>query len=166
MTIPLARGAAFDPDLDLLFERVIDIAPHRVWDAWTRPEQVVRWFTPAPWTTAECTIELHPGGAFRTLMRSPEGQEVTNTGCYLELVPGERLVWTTALGPGFRPVAVPAPGFVVTATIALAAEAGGTRYTATVRHADAASRQRHEAMGFQDGWGKALDQLVAMAKSL
>ena len=42
--------------------------------------------------------------------------------------------------------------------------AGGTRYHAVARHADAETCQRHAAMGFHEGWGKALDQLVAMVK--
>jgi uncharacterized protein YndB with AHSA1/START domain len=41
----------------------------------------------------------------------------------------------------------------------------GTRYVATVRHNSAADRKRHEEMGFFEGWGKALDQLVALAKT-
>jgi uncharacterized protein YndB with AHSA1/START domain len=42
----------------------------------------------------------------------------------------------------------------------------GTRYTAMAIHRDEAGRKRHEEMGFHDGWGKALDQLVAHAKRM
>ena len=44
-----------------------------------------------------------PGGVFRTVMRGPDGEEGGGAGCYLEVVEGVRLVWTSALGPGFRP---------------------------------------------------------------
>jgi uncharacterized protein YndB with AHSA1/START domain len=64
-----------DPRLDLLLQRVVDVPPELVWAAWTKPEHVKKWFTPAPWTTVDCEIDLRPGGIFRTVMRSPEGQE-------------------------------------------------------------------------------------------
>jgi len=151
-----------DPRLDLVLERVVDVPPNLVWMAWTKPEHVSRWFTPAPWTVADCEIDLRPGGIFRTVMRSPDGKEFPNVGCYLEVVPIERLVWTDALLPGYRPSQTP----FFTAVISLEPQGTGTRYTATAIHRDEAGRQRHEEMGFREGWGKALDQLVAHARSL
>ena len=92
-----------NPELDLMFERVIDVPRELVWAAWTTPEQLKKWFTPAPWKTVDCEIDLRPGGIFSTMMRSPEGQEFPNLGCYLEVIKNERLVWTNALEPNFRP---------------------------------------------------------------
>jgi uncharacterized protein YndB with AHSA1/START domain len=43
---------------------------------------------------------------------------------------------------------------------------GGTLYRGLALHADAQARNRHEAMGFHDGWGRATDQLVALARTL
>jgi uncharacterized protein YndB with AHSA1/START domain len=153
-----------DPLLDLVLTRIIDVPKEQAWSAWTVPEQLVKWFTPAPWTTVSCELDLRPGGIFRTVMRSPEGKEFSHLGCYLEVVRKERLVWTNALGPTFRP-AVPTTGVpLFTALIAFESHGRGTRYTALVMHKDPESRAQHEAMGFHDGWGKALDQLVAAAK--
>ena len=76
-----------DPKLDLVLERVIDVPPELVWAAWTKPEHVVKWFTPAPWTTVKCEIDLRVGGAFKSVMRSPEGQEYPNVGCYSRSFP-------------------------------------------------------------------------------
>ncbi|GJI93712.1 hypothetical protein RugamoR57_04300 [Duganella caerulea] len=45
-----------------------------------------------------------------------------------------------------------------------AAQRGGTRYIACARHKDEATVEAHKQMGFQDGWGKALDQLIAHMK--
>ena len=64
-----------DPKLDQVLERVVDVPPSLVWAAWTNPEQVKKWFAPAPWQTVDCEIDLRPGGVFRTVMRSPEGKE-------------------------------------------------------------------------------------------
>lgn len=160
------KDSQFDPKLDMVLERVVDVPRELVWKAWTVPEHLMPWFCPLPWKTVECEIDLRPGGIFRTVMQSPEGQKFPGTGCYLEVVKNERLTWTSSLGPGFRPNNVPKEAFAFTATIALAAEGGGTRYTALVKHGDEESMKKHEAMGFHDGWGKALDQLVAMAKTM
>lgn len=159
-----------DPRLDLVIERVIDVPRARVWEAWTNPEQLKKWFTPEPWKTVDCEIDLRPGGAFRTVMQSPEGQKFPNEGCFLEIIENTRLVWTSALLPGFRPANLTAaPGhecaeLAMTAIILLESQGNKTKYTAIALHADPESRQRHADMGFHEGWGKALDQLVAHVK--
>ncbi|MGQ2966138.1 SRPBCC family protein [Methylophilus sp.] len=162
---------AFNPELDLILEREVDASPAELWQAWTTPEHLKQWFCPQPWKTVECEIELKPGGRFYTVMQSPEGQQFPNTGCYLEIIPGQKLSWTNALQPGFRPVNSPelSPGhecaeLLMTASITLQASAKGTRYTALVQHPNTASKQRHEAMGFEAGWSAVLDQLVAAIK--
>jgi uncharacterized protein YndB with AHSA1/START domain len=160
-----SASAKDDGRLDLVLTRVVKVPRVLIWKAWTEPEHLVKWFTPAPWKTVSCEIDLKPGGIFRAVMRSPEGKESNEPpGCYLEVVPPERLVWTSALGPGFRPVANPFLSF--TAILTFEEVPGGTRYTARVLHKDEADRQRHADMGFAEGWGKALDQLVAIADQI
>jgi uncharacterized protein YndB with AHSA1/START domain len=160
-----------DPKLDLVFERVVDVAPALVWAAWTTPEHIKHWFTPAPWKTVDCEIDLRPGGIFRTVMRSPEGQEFPNLGCYLEIVSNKKLVWTNALAPGFRPAtssdtaAAGCGPFVFTAVISFEPHVKGTKYSALVMHSEEEGRRKHEEMGFHEGWGIALDQLVAHMKN-
>jgi uncharacterized protein YndB with AHSA1/START domain len=164
MKKPVTPSAVLKPDprLDLVLERVIDVPRELVWAPWTKPEHVSQWFTPKPWTVADCEIDLRPGGIFRTVMRSPEGKEFPNVGCYLEVIPNERLIWTDALLPGYRPAENP----FMTAIIALEARGNGTRYTATAIHCDEAARKKHEEMGFHQGWATALDQLVAHVKTM
>ncbi|BBE50377.1 activator of Hsp90 ATPase 1 family protein [Ferriphaselus amnicola] len=158
-----------DPKLDLTFERVVDVPKELIWKVWTQPEHLMPWFCPLPWRTIACEIDLQPGGLFRTVMRSPEGQEFPNVGCFLETIENERLTWTNALLPAFRPVthkAGESVDFLFTATIQLATHGTGTRYTATVRHGDEAGCRQHAEMGFHEGWGVALNQLVAYARTL
>jgi uncharacterized protein YndB with AHSA1/START domain len=165
MTLP--AGFVPDPDTDLVLEREIDVPPSAVWAAWTEPERLKQWFTPRPWTTPECEIDLRPGGVFRTVMRGPDGEEGGGSGCYLDVVPEERLIWTGALGAGFRPNPKEAMAIdmTFTAIISLVPTTTGTRYTAAVMHADSAGARQHEDMGFHDGWGAALDQLVEHIRS-
>ena len=151
-----------DPRLDLVLERVVDVPPEAVFAAWTRPEEVVKWFTPRPWTTTHCEIDLRPGGTFRTIMRGPEGQEHDNVGCFLDVVENRRLVFTDALGPGWRPKSEP---FMTAVVLFEPHGDGGTKYTAIAMHADEGTRKRHEEMGFHTGWGAALDQLVEHVKA-
>lgn len=162
---------AIDPELDLMFERIVAVPPEKVWAAWTRPELLVQWFTPAPWKTVECQIDPRPGGIFRTVMASPEGEVFpASDGCVLEAVENRCLVWTSVLGPGFRPAA-PALGakecdeLPFTAIINIEPHEGGTRYTAIAMHLDPDGRQRHADMGFEEGWGTAFEQLVALVKN-
>lgn len=156
-------------DFDLNFQRIVPVEPGDIWRCWTRPEHLMPWFCPLPWKTVECEIDLVPGGVFRTVMLSPEGQRFLNLGTFLEIVPNRRLVWTNALEPGFRPSALlsetPCEGFAFTAIIALEAVDAGTKYSARVLHADEAGMKQHEAMGFEQGWGKALDQMVTYIQS-
>ena len=156
------QADSFDPRLDLVLERVIEVPPSLVWRAWTEPEHIKQWFTPKPWKTVECEIDLRPGGIFRTVMQSPEGENHDNVGCCLEVVPNKKLVFTECLGPGFRP----RDGGLMTAIVLIEPSGSGTRYVACALHKDEADRKKHEDMGFHQGWGAALDQLVAFAKTL
>ena len=171
---------------DLTFQRVVPVTAAQLWQGWTHAPTLMKWFTPAPWKTIDAEIDPRPGGIFRTVMRGPNGEtEGGGVGCVLEAVPNERFVWTTALGPGFRPNAVPEGGFHFTGIIELLPASGvgghatanaaggpatanaagassGTLYRATGRHATKADAEQHAAMGFEVGWGMALDQLVAL----
>lgn len=156
MTSPLFQFIP-DPALDLVLEREIDVPVQLVWEAWTSPESIREWFCPKPWSVSSCEIDLRPGGRFNTVMRSPEGEEFPNSGCYLEVVPNTRLVFTDTLLPGFRPA--PKPFF--TAALLLEPTATGTRYTAIAIHGNEETRRQHEEMGFHEGWNTVVDQLVA-----
>ncbi|MEO3387240.1 SRPBCC family protein [Mesorhizobium sp. CAU 1741] len=150
-----------DPALDLVLEREIDVPVDLVWKAWTTPAHLKEWFVPKPWTVTACEIDLRPGGRFSTTMRSPEGQEFPNEGCYLEVVPNERLVFTDTLLPGFRPA--PEPFF--TAVLELTRQGEGTRYKAIAIHGNQDTRKKHEEMGFHDGWSTVVDQMVEHIKA-
>jgi uncharacterized protein YndB with AHSA1/START domain len=158
MTSPLGKT---DPKLDLVLEREIDVPVELVWEAWTTPESIKHWFVPKPWTIVSCEIDLRPGGVFKSVMRSPEGQEFENVGCYLDIVPQRRMIFTDTLLPGFRPA--PKPFF--TAALLLEPNGSGTRYTAIAVHGSEETRKQHEEMGLHDGWGTVADQMVAHIKA-
>ncbi len=150
-----------DPKLDLVLERDIDVPVEAVWKAWTTPSSLREWFVPKPWSITVCEMDVRPGGLFSTTMRSPEGEEFPNVGCYLEVVPNERLVFTDTLLAGYRPS--PKPFF--TAVLELSPAGEGTRYRAVAIHGNEDNRKNHEEMGFHEGWGIVVDQMVAHIKA-
>ena len=147
---------------ELVLVREIDVPAEKLYAGWTQPDLLVHWFTPEPWTTTACEIDLRPGGTCKTTMRSPEGEEFPNVGLYLEVVPNEKLVFTDAYLPGWEPN----PNAFFTAIVTFENEGGKTRYTARALHWNAADREHHEKMGFHEGWGKAADQLEELVSRI
>ena len=83
-------------DRTLSITRTFAAPRELVFKVWTQPEHVVRWWGPKGFTTPSSTMEVRPGGAYRTVIRSPEGKEHVMRGVYREVVPPERLVMTFA----------------------------------------------------------------------
>lgn len=150
-------------DLDLVISRLLAVPRDLVWRAWSDTAELEKWFCPKPWRAEFPEFDMCPGGAFFTRMFGPDGEQHDWPGCFLDVVPRERIVLTSVLGADWRPL--PPPMIAHTAYITMTDEAGGTRYTAQVLHADKESRDQHDAMGFQDGWGTVISQLEEVAKT-
>ncbi len=159
----MSESIKIDPKLDLVFERTSGLTPEQIWKGWTDPQTLMKWFCPGPWRVTDCRIDLKLGGEFYNVMKGPNGEKMQNDGCYLEVIPNQKLVWTGMLSKGFRPTAPDSSGFPFVATILISKTDQGTSYKAIVAHADVEGRSQHEQMGFHEGWGKAFDQLVALA---
>jgi uncharacterized protein YndB with AHSA1/START domain len=158
-------------ELDLVLERTLNGPRDLVWRAWTDPALLKQWFAPRPYMISELEMDLKPGGIFRIRMTGPDGFDTGhgNAGCVLEVVEGEKLSWTSALGPQYRPAQMGegCESFPMTAIVTLAdAGNGKTLYRAVALHKDQADRDQHEAMGFQDGWGTCASQLEELAADL
>jgi uncharacterized protein YndB with AHSA1/START domain len=67
----------------------------------TKPEHLKEWYMPKPWgRVSNAEMDLTPGGNVSIEIVVGEGPEVSNLGCILEVIPMERLVWTSTLFPG------------------------------------------------------------------
>lgn len=148
---------------DLVLSRVLDAPRDKLWRCWTEPELLKQWFCPKPWFVSDARIDLRQGGEFFTLMNGPNGEQFGEPGVFLDVVENERLVFTDAFRPGWRPSA---RAFMTAEVSFEDAGVGRTRYTARAMHWNAQARKEHEEMGFHDGWNKAADQLKALAKTL
>ena len=151
-----------DPRTDLSFTRVLAAPRHVLWTCWTTPEHIKKFFVPKPHEVTDCDIDLRVGGRFNTTFRV-DGNEMRNEGIYLEVIDGEKLVFTDAYTEGWKPAPDP---FMTAIVLFEDHDDGGTRYTAIARHRSAEARKAHEDMGFFDGWGTAADQLDAYARTL
>lgn len=151
-------------DLDLGIDRIIRAPRTAVWDAWTDPAHLARWWVPAPTRCRVQRLDVRPGGAFVTLVSDDGAAFVPHLdACFLVVEPGERIVFTTAVDSAWRP-ASPAP-VAMTAEIVLRDHPMGTDYRVVVRHGDPAARARHAELGFTDGWGSTTGQLAALVES-
>lgn len=156
----MSKEFTFDPKLDFAIERFIDAPPRIVWEALTKPEHVKEWYMPKAWgRVARAEMDVRPAGVFSIDIAVGEGQEVPNLGCFLEVVPLQRLVWTSMLFPGYRPAVF--DDIPITAVVTMEASGTGTRYVFTALHRNEADLDANKSSGFYQGTEIAIDQLVA-----
>ncbi len=149
--------------LDVLITRTLSAPRSAVWRAWAEPEYLARWWCPRPWMAEVLDFEFRSGGAFELMMRGPDDEEIYNPGLFLDVVPENRIVFTSVLSKGWRPAG---PLLPMTAVITMEEDGDTTTYKAKVMHETSEDRQRHEDMGFRDGWETCIDQLEELAIQL
>lgn len=152
---------AFDPERDLTITRIIKAPRARLWQAWTDPAQLARWFLPEPLVLRVDRLEVRPGGALLTAM-SKDGKAFTPhiDGMFLAAEEGRQLVYTNVVTSTGRP----APDGFVTAIISFSDHPEGTDYTAHAMHRSEADRNQHLEWGFMDGWGTVAAQLARLVE--
>jgi uncharacterized protein YndB with AHSA1/START domain len=142
-----------DVDVDtatVRLERTYDAPAEAVFDAWTNPEVLRRWWGAGPdWTTPVADVDLRVGGSYRLSMQSPDsGDLLTVYGEYREIERPARLVYSWAwVGTG------PYAGHE--SVVAVDFRADGDRTTVVIEHSgllDEQSRAAHTR-----GWNAALD---------
>jgi uncharacterized protein YndB with AHSA1/START domain len=148
-----------DPKLDFAIERFIAAPARLVWEALTKPEHLKEWYMPKAWgRVARAELDLRPGGVIRIDIATGDGREVPNLGCVLDVVPMERLVWTSMLFPDYRPAVF--DDIPITAIMTMESVGTGTRYVFTALHRDEADFETNKTSGFYQGTEIAVDQLV------
>jgi uncharacterized protein YndB with AHSA1/START domain len=151
-----------DTELDLTVARIIEAPRSAVWDAWADPASFEQWWVPAPEVCRVRDMDLRPGGSFRTEISTDGGEFGPHlAGCFLAVDERERIVFTDALVAGWRP----ADASFMTAVITMKDHRDGTEYTATAMHRNSTDRDRHEELGFHDGWGAVTRQLAELVES-
>ncbi len=134
----------------LTLRRRLKASPAKVFAAWTDPEKIMRWMSPAEFKTPEAQSDARVGGRYRVVMLSPDGEKNAVSGVYREVVANEKLVFTWAwdAAPGDQ-------AYESLVTVQFKPDAGGTLLTLTHEQLfDEDSRDGHEK-----GWNGALDKL-------
>ena len=109
---------------ELVITRIFDAPRHLVFQAWTEPDRVARWWGPQGFATVYCDMDVRLGGTFRVCVRSPAGVEQWKQGVYREVSAPERLVFTFAWED-----ANGEPGHETVVTVTFAEHGGKTKLT-------------------------------------
>ena len=161
----MSKPSIFDPKLDIVIERFVDAPTRLVWEALTKPEHLKEWYMPKAWgRVARAEMDVRPGGIFSIDIAGENGQEFPNLGCFLDVVPMERLVWTSMLFPGYRPAVF--DDIPITAIVTMETVGTGTRYVFTALHRNEADLENNKTSGWLQGTEIAVDQLVAHVESM
>jgi uncharacterized protein YndB with AHSA1/START domain len=141
----LEKNSAVKPPA-LHMTRVFDAPRRLVFEAWSKAEYVSRWFTPRPLTTPSCEIDFRTGGAFRLVMRMPDGIEFPMDATFTDVTPPERVAFTATIHGGVY----------VETTVTFAEHDGKTTLTVHQTY----SKESDSTRGATQGWTQTLDQLA------
>jgi uncharacterized protein YndB with AHSA1/START domain len=147
-------------DLEIALTRAFDAPRRLVFEACTRPEHVRRWWGPLGSTLTVCEIDLRPGGTWRYVVCTPDGNEHPFKGVYREIVPPERVVQTFIYDvEGIR-------DHEALETLTLDEQAGKTTLRVTVLHKTKAARDGHLQSGMEAGASQTYDRLAELLRAM
>jgi uncharacterized protein YndB with AHSA1/START domain len=148
-------------DQEIRISRTIDGPARIVFEAWTKPEFLKRWWAPKSRgvTLVGCEADLKVGGGYRYIMRRENGQEMAFSGQYKEFSPHSRLVYTNVFEP------MRAMGEAVV-TVTFDEDGERTHVTAVERYPSKEVRDGVLATGMEKGMRETLDQLEALVAVL
>jgi uncharacterized protein YndB with AHSA1/START domain len=151
-------------DEQILITREFDAPKHLVYEAWTTPELVKRWWSGHRGTVTIAEIDLRVGGMWRYVMVAEGGFEVAFHGEYREIVPNERIVSTEVYeAPGAQVLPeAEAPLNIVTLTEV----DGRTTLTLLVQCPSKELRDAIIDSGMEAGMQEGMDLLEQVAVSL
>jgi uncharacterized protein YndB with AHSA1/START domain len=166
MTVTSNRRAklSLPTDEQILIEREFDAPKHLVFQAYTTPELVKRWWHANRGEVTLVEIDLRVGGRWRYVMVTPDGMEVGFHGEYREIVPNERLVTTEVYEGLPQDVSEDDAATVNTATFAEAD--GRTTLTLQIQAKSKVSRDAIIDSGMEDGLQDAFQLLEQVTGSL
>jgi uncharacterized protein YndB with AHSA1/START domain len=140
-------------DREVVITRTYDAPARLLFEAWSKPEHLMKWFGPVGWPLTLCEVDFRKGGRFRFAMTGPSGQQNTPFGGqYLEIVPNRKIVFDNAFeSPGAEKMIM---------TVTFKEKDGRTTLTWHTLFASVAMKNEHVGMGFVQGTGSGLDQLA------
>lgn len=144
--------AAQAENTSLEVRRTIAAPRERVFQAWTRPEELKQWSAPGDMTVPVAEVDLRVGGKFRIEMQSPNGVRHIGVGVYREVAPPKRLVYTWTWEGETKGVK--------DSVITVAFEGRGKSTEVILRHERLPNEK--EVIGHTEGWTGCLEKLAAL----
>lgn len=143
---------------ELVVTRTINGPPHLVWDAWTDPELMQRWWVPksAPMTLLSCELDVRVGGRYKLVFQFGPETTMAFFGRYLEVNPPTRLVWTNE----------EAEGDAVVTTVTFDENRGRTRVVVHDLYPSKEALDAAIASESTGGWPEQFDQLDELLREL
>ena len=144
--------------VEVAMTRTFDAPQKLVFEAFTKPEHVVRWMLgPEGWTMPVCEIDLRPGGRWRMVWRRADGSEMAMTGEYQEVTPWEKTVQTESWGPEWASTVN---------TTRFIADGDRTTVVQTMEYPSQADRDRALETGMKDGAEISYERLATYLASV
>ena len=136
---------------EIMMTRVFNAPRRLVFEAFSKPELLKRWFGPRGFSLVVCEVDARVGGGFRFVLRGPDGKDMGMRGVYLEIVPPERSVHMESFDdyPGESQV-----------TMVLIERDGKTTMTVTVAYPSREVRDMVAASGMEHGAAESYDRLA------
>ena len=146
-------------DREVVITRTYDAPARLLFEAWSKPEHLMKWFGPVGWPLTLCEVDFRKGGRFRFAMTGPSGQQNTPFGGeYLEIVPNRKIVFDNAFeAPGAEKMIM---------TITFDEKDGRTLLTFHTLFASVTMKKAHVDAGFVQGTGSGLDQLTDVVAAM
>ena len=140
-------------DREVVLTRAFDAPRQLVYDAFSKPELLKRWFGPRGWSLVVCEVDHRVGGGFRFVMHGPDGKDMGMRGVYREIVPPERSVHMESFDdyPGESQV-----------TAVFTEQDGKTTLIATVLYPSKEVRDAVIQMGMEHGAAESYDKLAEL----
>jgi uncharacterized protein YndB with AHSA1/START domain len=161
---------------EFILTRLFDAPRELVYKAWTDPKQMSQWWGPHGFTNPVCEVDLRVGGAYRIVMRGPDGVDYPVKGVYREIVSPERLVitddcsehpaeWQESILKDLPPSEVKQSLEAIN-TVTFEEQGGKTLLTIRTLFHSAAVRDAMVKMEMSEGWGQSLERLEALLKTV
>ncbi|MFT5999946.1 MAG: hypothetical protein ACI81P_002405 [Neolewinella sp.] len=134
----------------LTIEKTFAVARVKVWEAWTRPENIAKWWGPKGMDVDIVEHDFKVGGKWKYTMQMPNGNEFASEGTFLEIIEGEKIVTSADFKPMTEGVEL---------HVLFAGDDQQTQFTFKVVHPTEDYRKQQEEMGIYNGWGSAFKRL-------
>ena len=141
----------------LTIEKTFNAPIKLIWDAWTQPEHILKWWAPNGMDIKVIEHEFKVGGKWKYAMPMPDGTAFISEGTYKEIIAPEKIVTSADFKPMTEGVEL---------QTLFEADGDKTKLIFSVIHATPEYCKQQEEMGFYNGWGSAMDRLKKLLETL